>query len=273
LLAGTPLALLLGILLWAGPPAGRAGAQPAASRFLVFYDPNANHQAILNITSRFNRFLKDAAPSLRFQPVQKRAQFEALLADPRTVLAIVASSYLEEGARTDLTPVLVPSARGDVYFRKRLVDRGKGKPGDLRGKRVAAAATTSVQVDAAREVLRTLQAGGLDVTQVIAIPVAKDIDALLALSFGQVEAALVTPESIEVLKRINPSAAASFRTVFETSPRLRSPLCSVGARLPRPELDALVAALLQMHAHESGGAAVKILGFDRWVPFAAGMLK
>ncbi len=60
------------------------------------------------------------------------------------------------------------------------------------------------------------------VTGVHVIPVAKDIDALLALSFGQVQAALVTPDSVEVLKRINPGASAKFRTVYTTSPILRA---------------------------------------------------
>ena len=43
------------------------------------------------------------------------------------------------------------------------------------------------------------------------VPVAKDIDALFALTFGHVQGALVTPSSLDVLKKVNPNAAASKR--------------------------------------------------------------
>ena len=54
-----------------------------------------------------------------------------------------------------------------------------------------------------------LQKGDKPVTPGMVIPVAKDIDALFALTFGHVQGALVTPSSLDVLKRVNPAAAAS----------------------------------------------------------------
>lgn len=69
----------------------------------------------------------------------------------------------------------------------------------------------------------TAELAALGVTGARIVTVPKDIDALLALSFGQVDAALVTPISVDVLREVNPQVASKFRILAETAKILRSP--------------------------------------------------
>lgn len=49
------------------------------------------------------------------------------------------------------------------------------------------------------------------------IPVTKDIDALLALTFGQVDAAVVTTARLDLLSRVSPEATAKIHSIAKTA--------------------------------------------------------
>ena len=268
------IAVAIAVIAVAGRQSAIRRASGANDTGLVlFYDPDANHKAILRITSLFNEYLHEVRPDLEFQPVHSRKAFERLLKDDRAVFAIVSSSYLQEARSNALTPLAVPSSEGDVYFHKVLVDTGSGSARDLRGKRVAATATASDPAAASAAIVSALEAENVSVDGVIVIPVSKDIDALLAVSFGQADVALVTPMSLVVVSRINPGAAKSFRVRFKTRPALRPPLCAVGKRAARDERAAFAEAILTMHEHSAGNKAIRTLGFDQWLEYEDGMLK
>ncbi len=253
------LALALAIGVGAREPAHGGSDQ----RLIAFYDPDANHQAILSIMNGFNAFLKNEGVPLRFQPVMSTEKLEELLRSSSVDFAIVSSSYLKEHP-SRLKPLLVPEANGQHSYRKVLIDRGVGEP-NLAGKNIAA--TTGEGKDRGSTVLAMLKRAGIPADGALVIPVAKDVDALLALSFGQVQAALVTPTSVEVLKRINPVAAKSLRKIYETDPILRAPLCAVGTATNTQ----LLAALQRMEQDPDGRRAIRSLGFDRWVVYQSNM--
>lgn len=245
---------------------GAAASPTSSPGLLVYFDPDANHQAILSITSRFSGYLAEKNVDLEFQPVQTRDALRALLADERTRFAIVNPSY--SGAEIDsLLPLLVPTKQGDPYYHKVLLDNGGGASGESQAKTVAAALPVSNTVEAAQSLLALLPSRTLNVNTVSTVAVTKDIDALLALSFRQVDAALVTPASLEVLKRINPVAAQEMRVVSQTKPILRSPLYAVGKRTRPDERDNLIATLRAMGENELGRSAMNTMGIDGWVSF------
>jgi ABC-type phosphate/phosphonate transport system substrate-binding protein len=248
-----------------------ARADDSAGR-IVYYDPDANHQAIVNIATWFTDYLASAGINLTFQAVESRDAFERLLGDPQTRFALVASTYLAANGK-DLEPLLVPEVAGDPFYHKVLIDVGQGDGHDLSGKNLAASVIAKAGANNFKDLLDGLASGGMRVNGVHVIPVAKDIDALLALSFGQVQAALVTPDSVEVLKRINPGASAKFRTVYTSSPILRAPLCEVGKKASAQERVKLVSALQQMSKSDDGRKAMRTMGFEGWAQFQPEMLK
>ncbi|MEZ0311552.1 MAG: PhnD/SsuA/transferrin family substrate-binding protein [Myxococcota bacterium] len=262
---------MIALALVAAGPSPVAAQENGAGR-IVYFDPDANHQAIVNIATWFTDYLASASVELVFQAVESREAFERLLADPKTRFALVSSSYVAT-ADARLDPILVPQVGGDPFYYKVLIDVGTGDGRELSGKNLAASVIAKPGSSNFKELLQGLAAGGVRVDGVHVIPVAKDIDALLALSFGQVQAALVTPESVEVLKRINPGVAAKFRAVYRTSPILRAPMCEVGKKSSARERANLVSALQRMSQSDDGRKAMRTMGFEGWLPFQPEMLK
>ncbi|MCC6808520.1 MAG: PhnD/SsuA/transferrin family substrate-binding protein [Deltaproteobacteria bacterium] len=248
-----------------------ASTASAADSLIYFYDPDANHQAIVDITNAFDGFLTKIGLGAKFQPLAARSAFEASVAKPDTQFVIVSSDYVKNGKGVSLVPVLVPSANGDTFYHKLLVDRGMGAPGELDG--LAIAATLTGEDQSGQSVLSRLQDGGVKVKGAAIVPVSKDIDALLALSFGQVQAALVTPNSLALLKRIKPQLVASIRQVYQMPKILRSPLCVVADRASPERKREIVEAFKRMSKEEEGQQAMRTMGFDQWVVFEPGMLK
>jgi ABC-type phosphate/phosphonate transport system substrate-binding protein len=251
---------------------GRAAADDTVPGRIVYFDPDANHQAIVNIATWFTDYLASASVELVFQAVESRDAFERLLTDPKTRYALVSSTYLA-GSDAKLEPILVPQVGGDPFYYKVLIDVGIGDGHDMSGKNLAATVIAKAGSTNFKELLSSLSAGGVRVEGTHVIPVAKDIDALLALSFGQVQAALVTPDSVEVLKRINPGVAAKFRIVYRSSPILRATMCEVGKKSTPKERGSLVSALQRMSQSDDGRKAMRTMGFEGWIAFQPEMLK
>ena len=108
-------------------------ASVAHAERILYYDPDANFQSIVNITTLVNKYLKKTT-NWSFQPVTKREAFETLLNDDSVVAALVSSTYVQESLTKRLDPLLVPEANGDVFYHKIILDRGQGTAGDLDGK-------------------------------------------------------------------------------------------------------------------------------------------
>lgn len=237
---------------------------------LLYYDPDANHQAIVSISNAFNTYLTNQKVDVKFQAVQNKEQFESLMQQGGGNVAIVSAAYVRDPkASVKLKPVLVPAQKGEVYYRKWLMDKGDDKT-PFSAKTIAVTLPNKSALNEASDAIVTgLKKSGINAGGVIVVPVGKDIDALLALAFGTVQAALVTPSSFEVLRRINPSAAQQLHKVYETDNILRPPFCTRAGGAASPTL---LAALSQMKNDDEGKRALQTMGFDDWVTFQPTML-
>ncbi len=244
-------------------------ASAAAEKHVVLFDPDANHDAIVSITGTFNEYLRRSGGNLKFQPILRQKDFDEALRHPDTELAIVASDYLSRTKEGELVPLLVPSSNGDPYYRKLLVDRGKGTAGVLDGQMIAATG----EDQSGKTMLALLREGGLGVKNAAILPVQNDINALLALSFGEVAAALVTPSSVQLLRDVNPGLVQGLRTVYQTPRILRAPLCVAHNRIPVAKRKEVVELFRKMMGDPGGERVMHTLGFDQWQPFEPGMVK
>lgn len=244
-----------------------SNAEPVSQ--LLYFDPDANQEHIVAVSALFNKYLETTAPGTVFEPIASQDAFEKRANDPLAKFAIVSSSYLRQHKSMALNPLLVPEVSGSVYYHKLLVDNGEGAPMQLNNKTVAA----SVRDEEAKGVLNYLKGQSIQVDGAFVVSVTKDVDALLALTFGQADAALVTENSIEVLKQSNPNAASKFRILMRTGDFLRAPLCEVGKRVSASERASMIKVLSSLDSDESGKRLLQVLGTQRWVPFSPGMLK
>ncbi len=250
-----------------------AADAPPPKQTILFFDPDANHEAIIPISGWFNQFLQEAGLPLRFQPVQGFQVFTAMLKEEATQYVIVSSQFLGHPEASGLQPLLVPSSGGDVYYRKVLLDRGAEGPADLKSKTIAMTTGSGQFKEQSERLVQNLRPKGREVDRPRFLQVSKDVDALLALAFSRVDAAIVTPTSVDVLKRINPKTVESFRVVTETERVLRAPLCRLKTTPTNPALEQRLLALFKKMADsDPGKKAMRSLTFDSWVDFDPGMI-
>jgi hypothetical protein len=259
-------------------PTAYAQEGAATVRKLLYYNPDSDYQVLIEMVSSFNQFLRSSGVNVEFQAVSRSAVLEDQLSNTTSWYAIVSSAYLKDAKnRKDvpgLEPLMVPSLYGKTHFSKLLVttSAGQSAQGSWRGKRIAAAATDSDPKRAVQAIVRTLKDNGINTDGAVVVPVSKDIDALLSLSFGQADAALVAPSSLEVLKRIQRTAAERTKIIATTKPSLYPPFCSVAGRPGAADVQAMVTLLEKMSRDPAGKQVLRALGFDQWVPYRASML-
>ncbi|HET6346153.1 MAG TPA: PhnD/SsuA/transferrin family substrate-binding protein [Myxococcota bacterium] len=246
-------------------------AASASPRQVLLYDPDANLSDIVEIAAAFSRYLQRTGENWTFQAVQRRDTFEALLKEPGSEYAIVSAAYLRTAAEANMTPLLVPADHGDVYYRKQLVTAAKVDARALSGRNIAVSGAGDERSAETQAVLADLARAGVAKPLLVSLP--KDIDALMALYFGQVDAALVVPHSIEVMRRISPKAVASLEVLHETRKMLRSPLCVVGKISGDKQKEPLVQYLQGMAADPDGKEIMRRMAFDAWMPFQSDMLR
>lgn len=252
-------------------PTVARSAAAAEERRLLLYDPDANLGDIVEIAAAFSRFLQRTGQGWTFQAVQQRETFESLLRQPGSEFAIVSSAFLRTTGDNALSPLLVPSEKNDVYYHKQLVTSKKVQAKSLSGRNIAVSGAGDEASAETQAILAELTKAGVSHPILLSLP--KDIDALMALYFGQADAALVAPHSIEVMQRISPKAVASLEVLYETRRMLRSPLCAVGKAAGAKQRETLVQSLLGMAKDPDGKEVMRRMDFDAWVPFQADMLQ
>ncbi len=223
-------------------------ALPASAQSWVYhFDPDTAPRDSGRFKAVVGALLSTIDPALKFQPFRRRVDFEKRVASAPPAFVFVAPSWLERNRqRYGLREVLVPTKDGRTGFHKHLVTKSVSLSIDgLKGRAVATTSVAGVPAGA-----RT-------------VIVSKDTDALLALAFGQVDAALVRPESIARLKTANPNAVANLVTLSKTARIAHPVLCQVG---DRPLAARLSAGLTAASRTDLGRKALRILGFDGFQP-------
>lgn len=203
-----------------------------------------------------------------FQAFTRYEDFERQVHEKPPVF-MIAPAWLdgESGHRLGVTLAVIarPVRHGKTTYRKALMTRpGIDSIDDLaRGSIAATLHSTSEGSPTA-----VLDAFHLAADSAKVVPVPKDVDALLALSFGQVDAALVTSEQYDLLAETRPADAERLR-VLAFSPEVKLPPVFVCDQAD-PELrDRLRDVLLRMTELPEGPVVLQLLGFDRFDAEAA----
>ncbi len=242
---------------------------------IVFFDPDANHQKIIQITRWFNDYLETTPIKARFRPVQNVETLWKLAESGAASYAIVSSQYLSTRRGRQLEPVLVPAQKDDVYYRKVLVVKNEQMAADLSRRTIAITVSGQEPREFFRDTLEKLEKKAIKTQDTRFLQVKKDIDALLALAFGRVDAAIVTTATFGVLSRLNPVAAKSFHRVGEIDKILRAPLCAIkgGRGGDAVATAALVEAFKKMAGSPDGEKVMSTMAIDSWVSFKPEMME
>lgn len=243
-----------------------APAYAGTQRTILYYDPDANYDAIPRIIQSMNEYLAAQLPGFVMQMTSDPATTADTIKTDRIAYAILGAEFVNSTKTLGAAPLLVPEYKGSIYYNKLLVDRGTGPVGDLRGKRIAAA-TGDSRAGVADRVLDLLKHAGLQVDDAVFLGTSKDLDALLAVIFGQADAALITSNSLNTLKIVNPAAAKTMRNVWTSGNILRPLLVAIRGNEHGAQRDDVLKAFSTIPDNAAGRSAMQALGYDKWVAY------
>jgi len=242
-----------------------AGSNPRGHAALFyFFSPDWRPPDLGKLAVAVEDSLAAGGLNVSFQAFTRYEDFERQVREKPPVF-MIAPAWLDgvAGHRlgVGLTVVARPVRHGKSTYRKALMTRpGIDSIDDLaRGSIAATLHSTSEGSPTA-----VLDVFHLAPDSAKVVPVPKDVDALLALSFGQVDAALVTSEQYELLAQTRPADAERLR-VLAFSPEVKLPpvfACSPADPQLRDRLRDLLLGLAEV---PQGAVVLRLLGFDRFV--------
>jgi len=240
-----------------------APAEPPAPALFYFYSPDWRPPDLGRLASAVETSLANGGVRTTFQAFTRYEDFERHLADKAPVF-LIAPAWIAKaaaGSRLGLTVVVRPQRRGRTGYRKALMSRPGIDSIDGLARGSVAATLHATSDGAAASVLSPFN---LDPNSARVVPVPKDVDALLALSFGQVDGALVTSEQYDQLALSNPAEASRLR-VLAFSPEVPLPPVFASAGADPQATARLRERLLHLAEDPDGASALALLGFDGFV--------
>lgn len=189
---------ILALVVCLTAPAMAATEQTA----LFFYSPEFAPGNLSVLTEVAEKYFADSGTGLTFQAFARFEDFRREFTSQRPAFVVIPNWVREnDDLPSGLTPLLLPLRGGQSLGRKTLMARPSIT--NLRELGHGSVAATMPTVTQARrptrlEKLREQNPG----VRIIAVP--KDIDALLAVSFGQVDAAFVSTAQFGMLAAVNP---------------------------------------------------------------------
>ncbi len=250
---------ILGLAVLALTPLHALPAQPPAELF--FYSPEFAPDNLGVLKKLAEDYLRSRGVAVRFQAFARFEDFRSEF-DKRDVrFAILPPWAVDQGcAGHTMLPLARPVRAGSTMDRKTLIVGPTIRSvGDLRNASVAV--TDTKRSDAAVPPLLAPFIAKHRNIRVIAVP--KDVDALLAVSFGQVEAAFVSTAQFETLTQLSPTLTSSLREIG-FSVEAPFPLLYAAGNTPTEDIDRFVEATRRMSESDAGQRLLRLLGYDQW---------
>lgn len=236
------------------------GAVSTQAETIVVYhfNPESHSDRNLVLKNTFDQYFQ-VSHNIQLQPVDDRATFAALIANKPASLFIMSDwQYHQlESSNNDLTPYLRGIKDGNDTFRKLLIGKAPLSPQHA----TLAVSGTEDYVYSLLGSMR-LNTAPLPMQQLRLLTVPKDIDALLAVSFGMADAALATENSYEKYELLYRNEYQLLKVLGTSTPQKRLVVALYRQHLPA--LQVALEALLDMSQSPNGQLGLKLLGLDEW---------
>jgi hypothetical protein len=256
----------------AAPPPLKAetaeeASPPAPPIRFYFFSPDWRPADLGKLAAGVEDVLKRERLEVTFQAFTRYEDFAKQVAE-KPPHFLLAPAWMEAPAGSgiaaglDLKVLARPQRHGRSGYRKALMTRaGIDSIDDLAHGSIAAT-VWSMGAGSDRSILDAFH---LAADSAKVVPVPKDVDALLALSFAQVDAALVTGLQYELLAATNPVEAESLR-VLAFSPEIALPPVFSCAGADAELAVRLPSVLAGFASTDEGRQVLALLGFDAFVP-------
>jgi hypothetical protein len=182
---------------------------------LFVFNPEAKASHIASIRADFENYLKSQGIGADVYVFAVPSDFQDSVGRLKPSAAIVASYYYNLMKSKYLWKALLAGHKeGEKVYNKVMVaSKSVSDPLQLKDKSLAAVCPGS-----SSSYIDSMLPAGLSAENVRIVSVSKDIDAIMALGFEQVQAAIVTKENFEKLEKINPDAVRNLHILQSMNP-------------------------------------------------------
>ncbi len=227
---------------------------------IYFYNPETNINNFASLKISFDTYLSKFG-NYQFQPFNEKGAFESSFSEGGQSVYLLSSwHYQLLSSKLALQPVLVGVYNGRSTQKKILAVRQDiADISELSGKTVACSGSKQYTENLLGEMLGEEGRDVLKTIKLILVP--KDIDALMAVSFGMASAALSSERSFENLEKINKKQYQLLKPLSTSRPHF----LTLVALPSSSNADAEVLDVLEkMGINPEGETRLRMLGLDGW---------
>ncbi len=230
-----------------------------ASELILVYEPYTLGADMAGLVRTADSFFDQTQNSIEFQPVAEVGQFLEMLPEADYVV-MPPWVYRQVGDEYDIEPLLVSERNGQKEYNKFILSgaNGPGTEDDLAGSEVGMMRLGDVTEAVLNE---SFFAGGDDAYQFNIIDVSKPVDAVMAASFGQVEAAIVNSISFDLISEEQPQLVDDLEIIAESEAFSRPGLYSMGGS----DEERIIDIFMEMEGSSTGQELLSRFQIDGWV--------
>ena len=177
---------------------------------IYFYSTDININNFKSLKISFDTYIADYG-DYKFQPFSDKDTFERQLKNDDSILILSSWHYKELSKKYNLDALLVAQKKGTITDTKVLVGRKNSPQEGL--------ITSAYDISYTKKLLMKLTKNDTKNLPILIVP--KEIDALMSVSFGMSDFALVSKDSLYFLEKINPSLTKKFKIFYESEPKYR----------------------------------------------------
>jgi len=233
----------------------------AAQAKLFFFSPDFSPGNLSVLTQAVDAYLREAGTETRFQAFVRFEDFRREVAAQRPDFVVVPEWAAAPACiGSDLVPLARPVRGGESFGRKVLIGRsGIRKVSALPNASIAATVPPGGSPSGSGlDRIRREHPG----VRIIQVP--KEIDALLAVAFGHVDAAYVSTRQFDMFAGVNPKLGTEL-TEIGYAETTAFPLIYATANADALEITRLQNAIARVSTSGTGKRLVGLLGYDGWV--------
>jgi len=218
---------------------------------IYFYSTDININNFKSLKISFDRYIQDYG-KYQFQPFSNKNTFEEQLKYDDSVFILSSWHYKKISKKYNLEALLVAQKKGTITDTKILVGKKKSS--------VKGLVTSAYDISYTKELLSKLTKNKIDNLPILIVP--KEIDALMSVSFGMSDFALVSKDSLSFLQSVNPSLTKDFQIFSESEPKFRMVLANNKIKKNKQEI---VTMFNDMSKKPKGQNILEMMGIQKLV--------
>lgn len=214
---------------------------------IYFYTTETNINNYKSLKIDLNSYLKEFG-DYEFQPFNNKDIFEKHLDDENSIFIISSWHYKKLASTYNLKAVLIAQKGNSIKDKNLLISNYYSKSSNI--------LASAFDKEYTKEILQNYkQKNSLNILRV-----PKELDAIISLSLGMVDYAIVSRDSLEYIKTKNPVIVKKIKIVNDNHENYRMVVCKKYIK----KHEKIINILKNMHKNKKGNKQLKFFGIDRF---------